>query len=89
MSALYLGSALQGQTVGSRVIACGCGARHSPGAFAKLRRIGRQDAGDGTFLMLANCNCGSTIAMPWCGVDECTCADAWSHGIARSLEDWK
>lgn len=77
---LYKGSALKGQTVGSRVVACGCGKTYSPEAFAKLPRVGRQDAGDATYLMLANCSCGSTMGMPWCGTDGCVCSTP--HAVA-------
>lgn len=77
---LYKGSALAGQTVGSRVVACGCGKTYSSEAFAKLPRVGRQDAGDATYLMLANCVCGSTMGMPWCGTDGCVCRDVLNHG---------
>lgn len=86
MIPLYSGAALAHQTVAPRAIRCGCGVHYSPSAFAKLKRAGRQDAGDGTFLMLSTCACGSTIAMPWCGFDDCTCSDILSHGIADNVE---
>lgn len=82
----YLGSALSGQTVGSRTINCGCGRKYSPEQFAKLERKGRQDAGGGLNLMLANCVCRSTIAMPWCGIEGCLCGDILNHPMDFAAE---
>ena len=42
---------------------CACGAVYTPGEWLSLKYVGQMDDGDGGWLELRNCVCGSTIAV--------------------------
>jgi hypothetical protein len=43
---------------------CGCGLEYSKETWAALPLKGIQDLGDGETLVLKNCQCSSTLALP-------------------------
>lgn len=63
-STIYAGRCLLDQQVAERKHACACGLAYSDVEFAKLPQRDVQEVEGGPDLRLANCKCGSTMAVP-------------------------